>query len=178
MYRICFVCSGNICRSPMAEAALRARLVDEGLDTGIVVESAGTGGWHAGMPADPRAVAALNAAGYPAGPRDHTARQFLADWFDRYDLVIALDSGHQRELRGLAPDQDAADKIRLLRSFAPPTDDGTGGAGEADLDVPDPYYGDDEGFADCLDIIESALPGLLGTMRGPAEHAEPSEHPA
>ncbi|UED85360.1 low molecular weight protein-tyrosine-phosphatase [Streptomyces profundus] len=167
MYRICFVCTGNICRSPMAEAALRARLVDEGLDTGIVVESAGTGDWHVGMPADPRAVSALNAAGYPAGPKDHTARRFAADWFDRYDLVIALDLGHQRELRGLAPDQDAADKIRLLRSFAAPED---GGAGAADVEVPDPYYGTDEGFADCLDIIESALPGLLSTVRDHTQH--------
>ena len=162
MYRICFVCSGNICRSPMAEVALRARLVDEGLDTGIVVESAGTGGWHAGEPADPRAVAALNAAGYPSGPGDHAARQFDASWFADCDLVIALDRGHHRELRRLAPDRTAAEKVRLLLAFG---GTGSGAASGAELDVPDPYYGDDAGFGECLDIIETALPGLLKTVK-------------
>ncbi|GAA3861150.1 low molecular weight protein-tyrosine-phosphatase [Streptomyces sedi] len=162
MYRICFVCSGNICRSPIAEALLRARLVDEGLDTGIVVDSAGTGGWHAGEPADPRAVAAMNAAGYPAGSGDHTARQFEASWFDECDLVIALDRGHESELRRLAPDAATAEKVRLLRAFG---DDGADAATGEALDVPDPYYGDDAGFAECLDIIEAALPGLLRTVR-------------
>ncbi|MDT0267065.1 low molecular weight protein-tyrosine-phosphatase [Streptomyces sp. DSM 44915] len=160
MYRICFVCTGNICRSPMAEVVLRARLVDEGLDTGIVVESAGTDGWHVGDPADPRAVAALNAAGYPAAPGDHAARRFTADRFAGYDLVIALDRGHERELRRLAPDEAAAAKVRLLRSFGGPD-----GAAGVELDVPDPYYGDDGGFADCLEIIETALPELLRTVR-------------
>ncbi|TDC04166.1 low molecular weight phosphotyrosine protein phosphatase, partial [Streptomyces sp. 8K308] len=151
-FRICVVCSGNICRSPMAETVLRARLAEAGLDGDHTVDSAGTGGWHVGEPADPRAVAALAAAGYPAGARDHTARRFERDWFDRYDLVVAMDRGHERELRRLAPDQRAAAKVVLLLDHDP---DAT------EPDVPDPYYGDDEGFAECLKIIERGVDGLL-----------------
>ncbi|WP_438363667.1 low molecular weight protein-tyrosine-phosphatase [Streptomyces marincola] len=150
-YRVCFVCSGNICRSPMAEAVLRARLAEAGLGAHVLVDSAGTGGWHAGDPADPRATAALVAAGYDARPADHTARQFEAEWFPRYDLVVALDRGHARALRRLAPGPEQAAKVRLLRA--------------GDLDVPDPYYGEDEGFADCLALIEESVPDLLDTIR-------------
>ncbi|SFD21554.1 low molecular weight protein-tyrosine-phosphatase [Streptomyces aidingensis] len=155
-YRVCFVCTGNICRSPMAESVFRRALADRGLDGRVVVASAGTGGWHTGEPADPRATAALLAAGYDAG---HTARQFRVDWFGRYDLVVALDRGHQRQLLRMAPtDQDIL-KIRLLRSFDPAA--GPDGPDGPDVDVPDPYYGPDSGFEECLELIEAAMPGLL-----------------
>ncbi|WP_165984616.1 low molecular weight protein-tyrosine-phosphatase [Streptomyces sp. YIM 98790] len=155
-YRVCFVCTGNICRSPMAESVFRRALADSGLDGRVVVASAGTGGWHTGEPADPRATAALLAAGYEAG---HSARQFRVDWFGRYDLVVALDRGHQRQLLRMAPtDQDIV-KIRLLRSFDP--------AAGRELDVPDPYYGPDSGFEECLEMIEAAVPGMLEAV---AEH--------
>ena len=153
-YRICVVCSGNICRSPMAETVLRARLAEEGLDGSHTVDSAGTGGWHVGEPADPRAVAALVAAGYLAGAHDHTARRFERAWFDRYDLVVAMDRGHERELRRLARHQGDAAKVVLLRDHDPD-------AAPDDRDVPDPYYGEDEGFAACLKIIERGVDGLL-----------------
>ncbi|MFJ7900354.1 low molecular weight protein-tyrosine-phosphatase [Streptomyces sp. NPDC096198] len=153
-YRICFVCTGNICRSPMAESVFRARVAEAGLDGLVEVDSAGTGGWHEGDGADPRTVAVLEENGYDG---EHTARQFQASWFSRLDLVIALDSGHQKALRRLAPGPEDAAKVRLLRSYDPAADD--------DLDVPDPYYGGTEGFEACLEMMEAASPGLLAAVR-------------
>lgn len=153
-YRMCFVCTGNICRSPMAESVFRARVEEAGLDGLVEVDSAGTGGWHEGDGADHRTVAVLETNGYDGA---HTARQFDAEWFARLDLVIALDAGHLRALRRLAPTPADADKVRLLRSYDP-------AAGDA-LDVPDPYYGDLGGFEECLEMIEAASPGLLAAVR-------------
>ncbi|GAA3300730.1 low molecular weight protein-tyrosine-phosphatase [Streptomyces cinereospinus] len=129
-YRICFVCTGNICRSPMAESVFRARAAEAGLDGFVEVDSAGTGGWHEGEPADPRTVAVLEEHDYDGA---HIARQFQPSWFSRLDLVIALDAGHLEALRRLAPTERDAAKVRLLRSYDP--------AAGNDLDVPDPYYG-------------------------------------
>lgn len=153
MYRVCFVCTGNICRSPMAEAVFRTRVEEAGLGDRIGVSSAGTGGWHIGDPADPRTAAVLDAAGYESA---HTARQFGPDWFARHELLIALDEGHDRELRATAPSPEDAAKVRLLRSYDPAS--GSGGYG---LDVPDPYYGGPGGFDECLGLVEAAVPGLL-----------------
>ncbi|WP_432000443.1 low molecular weight protein-tyrosine-phosphatase [Streptomyces sioyaensis] len=171
-FRICFVCTGNICRSPMAESVFRAHLAEDGLDGLVEVDSAGTGGWHEGDGADPRTVAVLRAVGYAHA---HTARQFRASWFDRLDLVIALDSGHLRALRSLAPTEQDAAKVRLLRSYATGTA-ADAGPGElpgllsdsdltGDLDVPDPYYGGFAGFEECLEMIETASEGLLAAVR-------------
>lgn len=113
-YRVCFVCTGNICRSPMAEVIFRARVAEAGLDGLVEVDSAGTGGWHEGDGADPRTVAVLEENGYATG---HTARQFQPSWFSRLDLVVALDSGHLGALRRLAPTEEDARKVRLLRSY-------------------------------------------------------------
>ncbi|MFH0243317.1 low molecular weight protein-tyrosine-phosphatase [Streptomyces sp. HK10] len=156
-YRVCFVCTGNICRSPMAEAVFRAHAAEAGLAELVEASSAGTGGWHAGDGADSRTVAVLTAAGYV---HEHVARQFRYDWFERLDLVIALDEGHLRDLRGLAPGPEHTRKVRLLRSYAP----GAGGDPH-DLDVPDPYYGGPEGFEECLALVEEAVPGLLEEVR-------------
>jgi protein-tyrosine phosphatase len=151
--RICFVCTGNICRSPMAEVVLRSmagagplggRLADR-----LEVSSAGTGPWHVGEAMDPRAAAALAAAGYhDPGPR---ARQFEVAWLDQLDLAICLDRRHRETLRGLAGAN--AHKLELLRRF-----DRTAGG---DLDVPDPYYGGPEDFDRVLATIEAACQGLL-----------------
>lgn len=153
-YRVCFVCTGNICRSPMAESVFRARVEEAGLDHLVEVGSAGTGGWHEGDPADPRTVSVLEAGGYEG---THSARQFHASWFSRLDLVIALDVGHAKALRRLAPTPADVEKIRLLRSYDPATGD--------DLDVPDPYYGGMDGFEECLELVEAASPGLLIAVR-------------
>ncbi|WP_405787954.1 low molecular weight protein-tyrosine-phosphatase [Streptomyces sp. NBC_01367] len=155
MYRVCFVCTGNICRSPMAESVFRAHVAADGLETLVEVDSAGTGGWHEGDGADPRTIAVLEAAGYE---QDHRARQFRSSWFARLDLVIALDAGHLRDLRALAPTAQDAAKVRLLRSYDP-------AASAAETDVPDPYYGPLDGFEECLELVEAASPGLLDAVR-------------
>ncbi|CAL9304612.1 low molecular weight protein-tyrosine-phosphatase [Streptomyces sp. SudanB182_2057] len=157
-YRVCFVCTGNICRSPMAESVFHARVAEAGLEDLVVVDSAGTGGWHEGEPADPRTVSVLEEHGYGS---EHTARQFLPSWFARLDLVIALDTGHLRALRRLAPTEEDARKIRLLRSYDP--------AAGPDLDVPDPYYGGREGFEECLEMVEAASTGLLAAVQDELE---------
>ncbi|MFE2548753.1 low molecular weight protein-tyrosine-phosphatase [Streptomyces sp. NPDC059355] len=155
MYRVCFVCTGNICRSPMAESVFRARVIEAGLDALVEVDSAGTGGWHEGYGADPRTVTVLEAAGYE---QSHRARQFRAPWFAGLDLVIALDAGHLRDLRALAPTPEDAAKVRLLRSYDP-------AATAAETDVPDPYYGSLDGFEQCLELVEAASSGLLDAVR-------------
>jgi len=157
-YRVCFVCTGNICRSPMAESVFRARVAEAGLDGLVEVDSAGTGGWHEGEAADPRTAAVLEGHGYDS---EHTARQFHSTWFDRLDLVVALDAGHAKALRRLAPTEEDARKVRLLRSYDPAAGD--------DLDVPDPYYGGMDGFEECLEMVEAASTGLLAAIR---EHVE------
>ncbi|MFF4539773.1 low molecular weight protein-tyrosine-phosphatase [Streptomyces aureus] len=157
-YRVCFVCTGNICRSPMAESVFRAQVERAGLGDLVEVDSAGTGGWHEGDGADERTVAVLEANGYESG---HAARRFQASWFSRLDLVIALDTGHLDALRRLAPRPEDAGKVRLLRSYDPAAGD--------DLDVPDPYYGHLDGFEECLEMVEAASPGLLAAVR---EHVE------
>ncbi|WP_371670326.1 low molecular weight phosphotyrosine protein phosphatase [Streptomyces sp. NBC_00289] len=156
-YRVCFVCTGNICRSPMAESVFRSRVREAGLGGRVEVDSAGTDGWHEGDGADPRTVAVLEDNGYGSG---HTARRFQASWFSRLDLVLALDAGHLRALRRLAPTAQDAEKVRLLRSYDPAA---------GDLDVPDPYYGGMDGFEECLEMVEAASDGLLAAVR---EHVE------
>jgi protein-tyrosine phosphatase len=143
----------------MAESVFRARVAEAGLEDVVAVDSAGTGGWHEGAGADHRTVAVLEASGYESG---HRARQFRADWFSLLDLVIALDEGHLRELRQLAPTPADAAKVRLLRAFAGPV-------APAELDVPDPYYGGMEGFEECLEMVEAASEGLLDAVRTAVE---------
>jgi protein-tyrosine phosphatase len=157
-YRVCFVCTGNICRSPMAESVFRARIQEAGLAGLVEVDSAGTDGWHEGDGADPRTVTVLENNGYAGA---HTARRFQSGWFSRLDLVIALDTGHLKALRRLAPTPEDAEKVRLLRSFAPST--------VGDLDVPDPYYGGMAGFEECLEMVEAASEGLLAAVREDVE---------
>jgi protein-tyrosine phosphatase len=154
-YRICFVCTGNICRSPSAEIVVRT-LAERAGGPVVEVDSAGTGDWHAGQSADPRAVRALTVAGYDG--RAHRARAFDPDWFGERELIIALDRGHARLLRSWAPDDDARRRVRLLRSFDPAV-----AVGEDDplIDVEDPYYDGDAAFTVMVQQIEAAGTGLL-----------------
>lgn len=154
-YRVTFVCTGNICRSPMAEWVFRHHVEAEGLDD-VLVDSSGTGGWHVGDGADPRTVRTLGQAGYRSA---HTARQFRPEWFARYDLIIALDEGHLKSLRRMATDAAARDKVRLLREFDPQA------VAAGELDVPDPYYDGQASFDEVLAMIEAAVPGLLKQVR-------------
>jgi protein-tyrosine phosphatase len=146
---VSFVCTGNICRSPMAALVFTEHLRRAGLTDHVEVTSAGTGGWHVGDPTDPRAARTLIDHGYSTA---HVAAQ-IADRHLDADLLVALDSGHARELRRLI---GAPDRIRLLRSFDP---DASG------TDVPDPYYGGREGFDDVMAMIEASMPGLLAWVR-------------
>lgn len=152
-YRVCVVCLGNICRSPMAEKILTADLELAGLADRVRVDSAGTGGWHIGADMDPRAATALREHGYPGG---HVARRFDPAWFVERDLLLAMDLDNLAALRELAPDAETAARIRLFRSYAP----GTGPHPE----VPDPYYGGDAGFTRVLNMIEAASKGLTGDL--------------
>ncbi len=155
-FRICLVCLGNICRSPMAAAVLRRRLQDTGLTDVVSVESAGTSSWHVGGPADPRTLVALRNRGLNAD--DHRARQFTRASFAHCDLILALDRDNLAELHLLAPDDASRDKIQMLRAYDPLA------LASGDLDVHDPYYGGDDGFARVFDEIEPALDGLVQAL--------------
>lgn len=148
MIRVVMVCTGNICRSPSAEAVLRERVREAGLSELIDVSSAGLGGWHVGNDADPRSLATLRARGYDL---KHSARQLKRSWIDDYDLFVALDSGHLMELRSLLPGAD----VRLLRDWDPR------GSGN----VQDPYYDGQQVFEEVLDVIERSCAGLLAELQ-------------
>lgn len=162
MPRILFVCLGNICRSPTAEAVM-ARLVAEAeLEHAIELDSAGTGAWHVGSPPDERATAAAAQRGIEMRG---TARQVTDDDFHAFDLLIAMDADNHRELRLRAPHATVAAKVRMLREFDPASD------GVTSLDVPDPYYGGSDGFDRVLDLVEAACAGLLEQLRAEADQA-------
>jgi protein-tyrosine phosphatase len=152
MVRICFVCLGNICRSPTAGGIMIHLVRQAGLDRDIVVESAGTGGWHVGEPADRRARSVARARGYELPGR---AQQFGHRDFGRFDHVLAMDAENRRALLTLARTGAERDKIRLFRSFDPELPPGT------EADVPDPYYGGARGFDDVFDMCERTCQHLL-----------------
>jgi low molecular weight protein-tyrosine phosphatase len=164
--RVCFVCSGNICRSPTAEVVLSSLLQAAGI-TGVEVDSAGTGGWHAGDDMDDRARRTLRRHGYQPGR--HIARQFSVDDFDERDLVIALDQGHLSaltQLARLAADPSSAlSSLVLLRCYDPSA------VAEGDLDVPDPYYGGVEEFDLVIGQVERACAGLVARLAADPEPA-------
>lgn len=146
---VTFICTGNICRSPMAEKIFAANIERAGLADRVRVSSAGTTPWHAGADADPRTTTVLARHGYPIG---HVAAMIGPDHLSA-DLLIALDGSHDRELTRLGV---PADRRRLLRSFDPHA---------PAPDVSDPYYGDDHDFEMVREKIEAAMPGLLDWVR-------------
>jgi protein-tyrosine phosphatase len=154
--RLLFVCMGNICRSPTAEAVMRAVVAREGLDGHVEIDSAGIGSWHVGEPPDRRSAAAAAARGITL---DGAARQVTAADFEAYDLLLAADEQNVAALRGLAPDDGAAGKVVLLRAYDPAS------AAAGDLEVPDPYYGGADGFDHVLDLVEAACDGLVASLR-------------
>lgn len=149
--RILFVCAGNICRSPTAEAVMRGLVAETGLDGEIEIESAGTGGWHVGDPPDPRSVAAAAERGVELAG---AARQVDEADFEGFDLLVAMDRSNRDALRRLAPDEEARERIRLLREY---------GDGVAH-DVPDPYYGGADGFDEVVEIVERNCRALLDEL--------------
>jgi protein-tyrosine phosphatase len=152
--RVSFVCMGNICRSPTAEAVMRHLVNQAGLDHAIAVDSAGTGSWHVGEPPDRRSQAVGQRRGIPLGGR---ARQFSRSDFARFDYILAIDREIQEELQQMAPNPEARAKVHLLRAFDP--------ASPRDADVPDPYYGGSEGFEQVFDLCQTACQGLLDHLR-------------
>lgn len=151
--RICFVCLGNICRSPTAEGVMRALVDAAGLAERFELDSAGTGDWHAGELPDPRTRAAAARRGLAL---THTARQFTRRDLERFDLVLAMDRANLRHLRTLAGERNPPE-LRLLRSFDPTAPEGA--------EVPDPYAGGETGFEEVLDQCERACAGLLAHVR-------------
>ena len=153
-YAVGFVCLGNICRSPMADVVLSRLVREAGLGDRVMVSSCGTGPWHVGEPIDPRAGATLTAAGYDASA--HRGRQLDRDWLE-LDLLLAMDDDNLAGVRGLGADPERA---RLFRSFDPlvPED-------EPVPDVPDPYFGGEEGFTEVLAMVERTCARLLDELR-------------
>ncbi|WP_295576023.1 low molecular weight protein-tyrosine-phosphatase [uncultured Microbacterium sp.] len=150
-FRVLFVCTGNICRSPMAEVVFRWFAEQAGLGDRIHSSSAGTGDWHVGERADVRTLDALQRRGYDGSK--HRARQFTLEDFHRSDLVVALDRSHERILASWAPTPADTDKLSLLLTFDPRPD--------GILDVPDPYYAGPVMFDEVLGMIESASRALF-----------------
>ncbi|KAB0633583.1 low molecular weight protein-tyrosine-phosphatase [Burkholderia latens] len=150
---ICFVCLGNICRSPTAEGVMRHQVDAAGLADRIAIDSAGTGDWHVGEPPDTRAQAAAWTRGYDLSAL--RARQVSAADFERFDLLLAMDEANLAELRRRCP-AEHRDKVRLLMEFAP---------GAAETEVADPYFGGPQGFERVLDQVERACAGLLDALR-------------
>ena len=151
--RIVVVCLGNICRSPTAEAALRAALRDAGLGDRVEVDSAGTGDWHIGHPPDPRMVAAAKAGGLTL---EGQARLIAAEDFRTSDLILVMDNANLEAVRAVAPDDESRQKVRLFLSFT----DGTYGE-----EVPDPYYGGEDGFANVVRIVRAGAEAVVGAIR-------------
>ena len=149
-----FVCTGNICRSPTAAGVFRKLVLEAGLEQQIEVDSAGTGDWHVGEGADSRALQAALQRGYDLSL--HRARQLQVLDFHRFDVVIAMDEGHRRHMARLAKPLDAH-KIRMMMEFAR--------RHRGLKAVPDPYFGDPDGFDRVLDLLEDAAAGLLESLR-------------
>jgi len=154
MVRICFVCLGNICRSPTAEAVMRHLVVGAGLEHEILIESAGTGDWHVGQPRDRRSRAVGEARGIPLSG---LAQQFVPASFDRYTHVLAMDRSNRDELLKMARGAQDRAKVALLRSFDP--------TAPPEAEVPDPYYGGARGFDEVFDICERACAALLEQLK-------------
>jgi len=147
MTSVLFVCLGNICRSPTAEAVFRARAGD----TDIQIDSAGTGAWHAGEGPDPRSRAEGERRGYSFAGQ--AARKVRVEDFREFDIILAMDASNLRDLKAIRPNDSTA----MLSLFLP---DGS--------DVPDPYYGGPDGFAKVVDLIEMAADYWLAQMKSAA----------
>jgi protein-tyrosine phosphatase len=147
--KILFVCMGNICRSPAADGIMVHMVQEAGLSDEITIDSAGTGGWHAGQPADRRMRAHAKARGYDL---PSIARQVEPNDFVDFDLILVMDQQNQRDIREFAPKRELMAKVRQFCDYA---------KDRPEHEVPDPYYGGDAGFEQVLDIVENGCKHLL-----------------
>lgn len=141
------VCLGNICRSPAAEAAIKATAQEAGLE--VEVDSAGTGSWHIGDPPHPESVAAGARFGLEI---DGRARKFNPIDFERFDMILAMDQSNMNDLIAMAPNKEAQAKIRLFRTFDPST---------TETEIPDPWGGPIEGYDETIRMVTAAARGLV-----------------
>lgn len=151
---VCFVCLGNICRSPTAEAVMRARVKEAGLAQRVHVESAGTGSWHLGEPADRRARAAARDRGITI---DGCAQQFSVDDFSRFDVILSMDDRVLAALQAMARTPEERARVHNFRAFDADS--------PSDAAVPDPYYGGAQGFEQVFDICDAGCRGLLAHLQ-------------
>jgi protein-tyrosine phosphatase len=147
-YSIGLVCLGNICRSPMADVVLTEQVDEAGLSGRVAIVSSGTRDWHVGNPMDERAAATLLAADYD--PTLHRARQWASTWLDDNDLVLAMDGSNLADIGG------ATERVRLFRDFDPVDPGG---------EVPDPYYGGDDGFEEVLTMVERTCATIVAALQ-------------
>ncbi len=157
-FEICFVCLGNICRSPLAEGVFQHLINNQGLENQIIIHSAGTGGWHVGASPDARMQATALKKGVQLTSR---AQQIQAGDIRRFDLVLAMDRSNLETMETLCSPEMAAKKLRLFRSFDPEA--------KGDLDVPDPYYGRNDGFEHVFQIVHRTCPPILDYVKSQME---------
>jgi len=152
-FRLLFVCLGNICRSPAAEGVMRSLVEAEGLGARITIRSAGTGGWHVGKLPDQRMRSAAQKRSYDLSSR---ARQVSTDDLRDYDLVLVMDQQNLRDVRSYDPQSQFTSKVRLFCEFC---------SKNQETEVPDPYYGGEQGFELVLDLLEDGCRGVLQHIR-------------
>lgn len=148
---ILFVCLGNICRSPLAEGVFRTVLAERGMEADFIIDSAGTGGWHAGSTPDPRSIAVAARHGIDISAQ--RARKVVPADFERFDLILGMDRSNVEDLRRLAPEAAVAQVQLFLRQ-----------ANGRIKDVPDPYYGGEDGFLDVYRMIREASEALADRL--------------
>lgn len=157
MFKVCFVCLGNICRSPLAEGVFENLVNREALAGKISIASAGTGGWHIGSPPDDRMQETANEHGIQLNSR---GAQFQPEDFFNFDLILAMDDSNLDILEQMCPNPQKAENLKLFRSFDPENN--------GDLDVPDPYYGGGKGFKIVYEIVDRTCPKILEFVKNRA----------
>ena len=151
--RVLFVCLGNICRSPAGENIFRHQVTESGLSDCIACDSAGTAGYHIGKSPDARMTKAMRHRGYQV---TGGARQFTPDDFNRFDLILTMDDDNYRDIISQARSNDQRKRVRCFTDFC---------TEHEETEVPDPYYGGDEGFEFVADLIEDGSAGIIAHLR-------------